>query len=158
MAAAEGAACGKRGPTASGQGGPTAPCYWPDASGRSSTGGGGGGGGGQEKRRIQRNPTLDAASAQDRANGLARKTMPAEQFWKRSILMRMAEEHRNEFNEQLTWPGDHYVGGNRTWASVCSGSEGAHFVMEAIATTYPDVVFNQVFACDNRLGVRQKPD
>ena len=28
-------------------------------------------------------------------------------------------------------------------------------MMEAIATTYPDFVFNQVFACDNRLGVRQ---
>ena len=27
--------------------------------------------------------------------------------------------------------------------------------MEAIATAYPDFVFNQVFACDNRLGVRQ---
>ena len=109
----------------------------------------------RKRRRIQRNPTLDAASAQDRANELARKTIPAYQFWKRSLLTRLAEEHRNEFNEQLTWPGDHYVGGNRTWASVCSGSEGAHFVMEAIATTYPDFVFNQVFACDNRLGVRQ---
>ena len=152
MAAAEGAACGESRPTPSGQGGPTAPCYWPDASGRSSTGSGGGGGGGQEmpaacgqgertdnhprkRRRIQRNPTLDAASAKDRANELARKTIPADQFWKRSILTRLAEEHRNEFNEQLTWPGDHYVGGHRTWASVCSGSEGAHFVMEAIATT-----------------------
>ena len=98
MAAAEGAACGESKPTASGQGGPTAPCYWPDASGRSSTGGGGGGVGGQEmpaacgqgertdicprkKRRIQRNPTLDAASAKDRANELARKTIPAYQFW-----------------------------------------------------------------------------
>lgn len=109
----------------------------------------------RKKRRIQRNPTLDAASAKDRANELARKTIPANDFWKRSLLTRLAEEHRNEFNEQLTWPGDHYVGGNRTWASVCSGSEGAHFVMEAIATTYPDFVFNQVFACDNRLGVRQ---
>ena len=48
MAAAEGAAGGESKPTASGQGGPTAPCYWPDASGRSSTGGGGGGVGGQE--------------------------------------------------------------------------------------------------------------
>ena len=43
MAAAEGAACGESRPTPSGQGGPTAPCYWPDASGRSSTGSGGGG-------------------------------------------------------------------------------------------------------------------
>ena len=61
----------------------------------------------RKKRRIQRNPTLDAASAKDRANELARKTIPAYQFWKRSLLTRLAEEHRNEFNEQLTWPGDH---------------------------------------------------
>ena len=49
----------------------------------------------RKKRRIQRNPTLNAASAQDRANELARKTIPADQFWKRSMLTRMAEEHRN---------------------------------------------------------------
>ena len=101
----------------------------------------------RKKRRIQRNPTLDAASARSRANELARKTIPADQFWKRSILIRMAEEHRNEFNEQLTWPGDHYVGGNRTWASVCSGSEGAHFVMEAVAASNSLLQFQQVFAC-----------
>ena len=109
----------------------------------------------RKKRRIQRNSTLDATSAQKRADELAWKTIPADQFWKESFLLGMAEEHRTEFNAQLTWAGDHYVGGHRTWASVCSGSEGASFVMEAIATAYPDFVFNQVFACDNRLGVRQ---
>ena len=109
----------------------------------------------RKRRRIQRNPTLDAPSAQKRADELAWKTIPADQFWKESFLLGMAAEHRTEFDAQLTWAGDHYVGGHRTWASVCSGSEGAHFVMEAIATTYPDFVFNQVFACDNRLGVRQ---
>ena len=111
-----------------------------------------------KRRRIQRNSThstLDATSAQKRADELAWKTIPADQFWKESFLLGMAEEHRTEFNAQLTWAGDHYVGGHRTWASVCSGSEGASFVMEAIATAYPDFVFNQVFACDNRLGVRQ---
>ena len=111
-----------------------------------------------KRRRIQRNSThstLDATSAQKRAEELGRKTIPADQFWKGSFLLGMAEEHRTEFNELLIRAGDHYVGGHRTWASVCSGSEGASFVMEAIATTYPEFVFHQVFACDNRPGVRQ---
>ena len=111
-----------------------------------------------KRRRIQRSSThstLDATSAQGRAEELAWKTIPSDQFWKGSFLLGMAEEHRTEFNELLIRAGDHYVGGHRTWASVCSGSEGASFVMEAIATTYPDFVFNQVLACDNRLGVRQ---
>ena len=81
--------------------------------------------------------------------------MHASLFWNGSFLHRMPAEHRNEFVEHLKWGSKHFAGGSWTWASVCSGSEGAHFVMEAIATTYPDFVFNQVFACDNRLGVRQ---
>ena len=111
-----------------------------------------------KRRRIQRNSThstLDATSAQKRAEELGRKTIPADQFWKGSFLLGMAEEHRTEFNELLIRAGDHYVGGHRTWASVCSGSEGASFVMEAIATTYPEFVFHQVFVCDNRPSVRQ---
>ena len=108
MAAAEGAACGESRPTASGQGGPTAPCHSPDARkcprlvARKELEMPAACGRGErtdnhprKRRRIQRNPTLDAASAQDRANELARKTMPADQFWKISILTRLAEEHRN---------------------------------------------------------------
>ena len=99
----------------------------------------------RKKRRIQRNPTLDAPSAQERADELAWKIIPADQFWKESLLLEMAAEHRAEFDAQLKWAGDHYVGGHRSWASVCSGSEGAHFVMKAIEETYPNFQFHQVF-------------
>ena len=41
----------------------------------------------RKRRRIQRNPTLDATSAQKRADELAWKTIPADQFWKGSFLL-----------------------------------------------------------------------
>ena len=109
----------------------------------------------RKKRRLQRHATLDDASVQKRAKELLEPSIHASLFWNGSLLHRISAEHRNEFDEHLKWGSKHFAGGSWTWASVCSGSEGASFVMEAIATTYPDFVFNQVFACDNRLGIRQ---
>ncbi|MDA8583886.1 hypothetical protein N9L68_06615 [bacterium] len=91
----------------------------------------------RKKRHLGRHPTLDYDSAQKRANGLAEKSIPATRFWDGSLVNKMAAEHRNEFDEFLSWTSHHHEAGHRTWASVCSGSEGAHFMVEAIAASNP---------------------
>ena len=136
MAAAEGAAFGEGGPAASSQGGPTASDQ-------------------RKKRRLQRHVTLDDALVQNRAKELLEQGIHASLFWNSAFLHRMSAEHRNEFDEHLKWGSKHFAGGSWTWASVCSGSEGAHFVMKAIEDTYPDFQFHQVFACDSKLSVRE---
>ena len=45
--------------------------------------------------------------------------------------------------------------GQRTWASACSGSEGAHFVMKALQNAWPDTVLTQVFACEKDPATRK---
>ena len=124
--------------------------------GRTESGQGGGTASGQvKKRRLERQPTLNAASAETRADQLAQKIIHQDLFLDGSLLHKMAEEHRDEFSRQITWTSHHHSGGHRTWASVCSGSEGAHFVMSAIEASNPQFKFQQVFACDSKLGVRE---
>ena len=132
--------------TASGEGGRTAS----DQEGGTASGQ-------VKKRRLQRQPTLDAAAAETRANELAQQIIPPKLFLDGSLLQKMAEEHRDEFSQQIERTSHHDSGGRRsiTWASVLSGSEGAHFVMNAIEASNPQFQFQQVFACDSKPGVRE---
>ena len=125
-------ACGQGGPAAFGQGGPAT-----IGQGRSTACGqvGRTDSDQRKKMRLERSPTLDATSAEECAMELADEKMPTYLCWSGSLLTRMAGAHREYFDRRLTWAADHYAGGDRTWATVCSGSEGAHFVMEAIADT-----------------------
>jgi hypothetical protein len=66
--------------------------------GRTESGQGGGTASGQVKeRRLERQPTLNAASAETRADQLAQKIIHQDLFLDGSLLHKMAEEHRDEF-------------------------------------------------------------
>ena len=86
----------------------------------------------------------------------------ASSFHDGTLLPLLAESHAENFAKVLT---KNRVGlqGQLTWASMCSGAEGAHFVVEAISRAWPKastasgqgLQLKQLFACEKVAAKRQ---
>lgn len=87
--------------------------------------------------------------AQQRSEELGRVELDAGLFLDGALLPKLAKDHAAEFDELLFKKLPRTCGGKRTWGSLCSGSEGAHFVMKAIQEAWPDVELQQRFACES---------
>ena len=93
-----------------------------------------------------------------------------------TLLEHLASMYMQRFARVLVNDGRHgVVRGRLTWGSLCSGSEGAHFVMQTCADTLPraapggasqtafgqgaenELIMEQVFACEKDQG-KQKMD
>ena len=85
-----------------------------------------------------------------------------------TLLEHLASTYMQRFARVLVKGGPHgVVRGRLTWGSLCSGSEGAHFVMQTCAVALPrtalgaasqtafgqgaenELIMEQVFACEN---------
>ena len=86
------------------------------------------------------------------------KVVDAKSIVDGTLLRKLASEHAETFkslapSRPLCPPGRRY------WASICSGSEGAHFVMKAANEEYLaqgiDADFVQTFACEIKSDKRE---
>lgn len=102
-------------------------------------------------RRLQARPTIDAMAAEATTSRAQSTQVAPHLFADGSLLQQLAVDHLGRFNElaphrRLEMPRE------LSWASACSGSEGAHFVFEAIAGLYKAsgvaTSFRQKFACE----------
>ena len=114
-----------------------------------------------KSRRLARCPTIDLEAASPVIESAKQTTVPAEWYRDGSILKQLAAQHMKVFKDLIP-QGKLYgnISGIIPWCSMCSGSEGDHFVMheanEAFAESFHelfpglecDVVFEQVYACE----------
>lgn len=107
-----------------------------------------------KRRRLERRATVDAELMTDRVAVCSARAVMPEHVHDGTLLGRLAAEHAAEFEALAFRERSRTFCGKRTWGSLCSGSEGAHFVMEAIMTAWPDVELRQVFACESNAGKR----
>ena len=85
------------------------------------------------------------------------ETLTGTSFKDGSLLESLGKRHVNAFRQLL--PEEHKpLVGKRTWGSLCSGSEGAHFVKKACAASIgawntasgqEPLQLEQLFACEN---------
>ena len=91
------------------------------------------------------------------------ETLSGTAFKDGSLLGGLARSHVISFREVL--PDSHKpMSGSRTWGSLCSGSEGAHFVTQAVeaamgawntASGQVPLQLEQLFACES-VAVKRK--
>jgi hypothetical protein len=103
---------------------------------------------------------IRASQAAAAREGAVARELPASALSDGSALWTLAQEHCSAFQE-LAPARPLAPEGVRHWASLCSGSEGAHFAVSAAEAAYRgrglDCDFLQAFACeakedDGRLG------
>ena len=85
-----------------------------------------------QKRPLARRPTIDENDAREAINKSMAMHLQAEAFHRGDLLQQLAIEHVAQFRQvssKLPWGT---LRGRQTWGSLCSGSEGAHFVLAAI--------------------------
>ena len=85
----------------------------------------------QKRRTLRRVPTVDADRAMSLIKQQATRQVAAEWFHDGTLLERLALQHMSAFKELTDTTAFGRLKGRRTWGSLCSGSEGAHFVVEA---------------------------
>jgi len=107
-----------------------------------------------KRRRLQRNSTINDDEINMRAHICSKRVMPVSLHHDGTLLDSLASEHAAEFEKLLFQRFPRTFVGQRTWASCCSGSEGAHFVMKALEHAWPDVNLRQVFACEKDASKR----
>lgn len=109
---------------------------------------------GPKRRRLQRTSTLNDEEVNERTMFCSKQVVRAVTHHDGTLLDNLASEHAAEFERLLFRRFTRTFTGQRTWASCCSGSEGAHFVMNALQHAWPDVVLRQVFACERDTSKR----
>ena len=114
-----------------------------------------------KRRSLTRHASVNEASAKQAAEEAKQQCVPASWFHEGTLLDELSKRHVEVFSKLLR-PGRHHgvMRGRITWGSLCSGSEGAHFVMEAIHRALNESLstalgqdsesfqFEQVFACE----------
>ena len=104
-----------------------------------------------KRRRLRRNPTLDPRAAKYKIDACQKQQVDRSLFHSGMLLHALSEQHMDTARE-LCPSLKSSLNGKRTWGSLCSGSEGAHFVMEAIQDSFRkhgfDFELQQVFACE----------
>ena len=118
-----------------------------------------------KKRKLTRNPTVDTASLKLVVTQSLKTKADATSFQDGTLLPKLASEHLEIVRGLLGAIGPGQSHGNVprrvTWGSMCSGSEGAHYVMNAFETAYnskfPDrpIELVQLFACEVEPGKRK---
>ena len=105
----------------------------------------------KRQRALRANPRVDESLARDFAAASRRQIIKSEWLLDGSLLTRLAGDHGNKF-AQLVPQRPIAPSGVRTWASMCSGSEGCHFVFEAMECAYRTcgyaTEFKHAFACE----------
>ena len=101
-----------------------------------------------KRRCLQRQVTVDERLANERIEVCSNRVLSASKFLDGTLLNDLAKEHAAEFDKLVFASRPNTFVGRRTWGSLCSGSEGAHFAMEAVTAAWPDVELEQAFACE----------
>ena len=112
-------------------------------------------GGVGKRRRLQRKSTLQDDEVNARAEICGKRVAAGSLHRDGTLLDSLASEHGAEFEKLIFGRFPRTFTGHRTWVSCCSGSEGAHFVMKALQQAWPDVVLEQVFACEKDASQRE---
>ena len=120
-----------------------------------------------QKRPLARRPTIDETDAREAINKSQAMDLQAEAFHRGDLLQQLAIEQVAQFRQvssKLPWGT---LRGRQTWGSLCSGSEGAHFVVAAIQSALQgtaigqdsseamakdpseELLFDQCFACES---------
>ena len=111
-----------------------------------------------KRRSLTRRPTIDTAEVQPLCDLVAHERLPGSSFRDGTLLPNLAKAHLVNFAKLNPLSGQKPLLGTRTWGSMCSGSEGAHFCMKVCQDAMNDrrttsgqgaVVFDQLFACES---------
>ncbi len=88
----------------------------------------------RQRRSLTRTPTLNIDEVDEMIEVCRMQQLDASCFHNATLLKTLADQHVANFKKLLpdTEHHDKSAIGERTWGSLCSGSEGAHFVMDAI--------------------------
>ena len=100
-----------------------------------------------KRRRLQRAASVNDDDVNERVVVRSKQVACASLLHEGTLLDSLASEHAADFHRLLCRQRPRTCTGQRTWGSLCSGSEGAHFVMEALQHAWPYLVLIQVFAC-----------
>lgn len=109
---------------------------------------------GRPLRTLQHRPSVDPGEAKAAAERSRALVVPASSILDGTLLPRLAAEHRETFRGLLP-SRPLAVGRKLLWASACSGSEGVHFVFQALEGVLVDPAalaptsFSQCFACES---------
>ena len=113
---------------------------------------------GTKRRSLSRQPTIDRAALQRSCQEVAHERLLGTSFRDGTLLPNLAKAHLVNFEKLNPLSGQKPLWGRRTWGTLCSGSEGAHFCMKACQDAMNDrratlgqeaVEFRQLFACES---------
>ena len=116
-----------------------------------------------KKRSLTRQLTVERGAAEAMMKKNQSEILSGTAFKNGSLLGDLARSHVRSFREVL--PDNHKpMSGLRTWATLCSGSEGAHFVMQEVelamgawntASGQEPLQLVQLFACES-VAIKRK--
>ena len=110
------------------------------------------GGPGRPTRRLKKEATLNVDDLFAQAEVLKHKVVPVEWFVDGDLLENLAAENVENFQKLLSPFRPVAPSGERTWGTMCSCSEGTHYVIKAMEKAYLAVNIScrlrQVFACE----------
>ena len=85
----------------------------------------------QKRRRLERAPTIDSAAAIPFIQEASARKVQSAWYQDGSILRELAGQHAKVFGNIIPASKNcGHIEGIITWCSLCSGSEGAHHVMQ----------------------------
>ena len=104
-----------------------------------------------KKRKLEPRPTVDPEQVKLHEDELQRAQVDADVLRNGSFLQVLADDFLQMF-ARLAPSRPVAPCGARSWGTLCSGSDGCHFVFEAMQEAYKkvgsDVRFQQSFACE----------
>jgi hypothetical protein len=111
-----------------------------------------------KRRSLTRQNTIDVDEATTMIEACRLQPIAASRFHDSSLLLTLASQHSANFKTLL--PAAKYDGvlssaGELTWGSLCSGSEGVHFVIEALNSHFGQERINDVDRNLEALYLRQ---
>ena len=111
-----------------------------------------------KRRFLTRAPTIDPEHAKEIGQRLMANEVPGSWYKDGTLLPKLAVSYLQGF-AQVLGPGQRKcLHGKRTWGSLCSGSESAHFIMQACeaslaswctASGQDPLEMRQLFACES---------
>ncbi len=104
------------------------------------------------RRRLQVQPTVDPLEASRALSGAEKRRIEATRFFDGTLLECCAGENLDALAKLAASRPLATLDLNLSWGSLCSGCEGAHFVMDAVSKAYAKrgcrLEFTQFFACE----------
>ena len=106
----------------------------------------------EELRRLGRHPSINDAICEEIVREVRKKEIPSTDIQNGQLLENLAKSHIENFKKVA--PSRPTASGRViTWGSLCSGSEGVHFVLHAMQQAYRaagiDVTFKHKFSCES---------